>query len=355
MIEKLEEDFKYELVENQDEIPEEIREKVKPGELLVVGETLNTDFLPKEWLEELAKDSENQRILWRHKDPENPEHRGQVYGRVIKEVVVPDEKNPNEHKIKSYNRIFDGPDGSPQKDFQAYLKTAKPEDAGWSKGFLINRDKKNGDIYRVFALENSVTFMPAYKQSKTTEVIQMESKEEYESKIKELQDKLNDAKLQLEAKDKALEDLNERVSKIDTLIASKDDEKLSLEDKVIGLVDQLNNFEAKFDYLQKKPYLDQLAELEDPAVFEFYKDGKSRDEPWLKKRLETLKGKDNGAAKVVTKTLDEEGKEQLEDEPEPKKLGMEVFRNNPDLLKKIGAMKAQDNKFGLETKDGAWY
>lgn len=354
MIEKLEEDFKYELVENQDEVPEDVKEKVKPGELLVVGETLNTDFLPKDWLEELANDSENQRILWRHKDPENPEHRGQVYGRVIKEVVVPDEKNPNEYKIKSYNRVFDGPEGSPQKDFQAYLKTAKPEDAGWSKGFLVNRNK-NGDIYRVFALENSVTFMPAYKQSKTTEVIQMESKEEYESKIKELQTKLNDAKLQLEAKDKALEDLNQRVSKIDTLIATKDDEKLSLEDKVIGLVDQIKNFEAKFDYLQKKPYLDQLAELEDPQVFEFYKDGNSRDEKWLKKRLEDLKKKAAGAATVVTKTLDEDGKEQLEEEPSPKTLGMEVFRNNPDLLKKIGNMKANDAKVGLETKDGAWY
>jgi len=354
MIEKLEEDFTFELIENQDDIPEDIRDKIQPGEMLVVGDTLNTNFLPKDWLEKLAEDSQNQRVLWRHKDPENPEHRGQVYGRVLKEIVVPDEKNPDEYKIKSYNRVFDGPDGSPQKDFQEYLKEARPEDSGWSKGFLINRDK-NGDIYRVFALENSVTFKPACKQCKTTEVIQMESKEEYEVIIKELQAKLNDAKLQLEAKDSALETLNTRVSKIDTLLASKNDEKLSLEDKVIGLVDQLKTFEDKFDYLQKKPYLDALAELEDKDVFDFYKDGKTRDESWLKKRLEDLKKKAAGAATVVTKTLDKEGKEQLEADDIPKQLGMEVFRNNPTLLKKIGAMKTEDAKIGLETKGGAWY
>lgn len=354
MIEKLEENFTLTIVEKEADIPEDIRGKLQPGELLAIGDTLNTNFLPKKWLKILAEDSQNQRVLWRHKDPENPEHRGQVYGRVLKEIVIPDEKNPNEYRIKSYNRIFDGPEGSPQKDFQTYLKTAEPKDSGWSKGFLVNRDK-NGDIYRVFALENSVTFKPACKKCKTTEVIQMESKEEYESKIKELQAKLNDAKLQLEAKDEALESLNTRVSKIDTLLASKDTEKLSLEDKVIGLVDQLNNFENKFDYLQKKPYLDALAELEDKEVFDFYKDGKSRDEAWLKKRLEDLKKKGAGAATVVTKTLDTEGKEQLEGEDVPKELGMEVFRNNPDLLKKIGRMKAEDSKIGLETIKGAWY
>ena len=354
MIEKLEENFSFNIIENELDIPEDIRGKLQPGDLLVIGESLNTNFLPEKWLKILAEDSQNQRVLWRHKDPENPEHRGQVYGRVLKEIVIPDVKNPDEYKIKSYNRVFNGPDGSPQNDFQEYLKTAQPKDSGWSKGFLINRDK-NGDIYRVFALENSVTFKPACKQCKTTEVIQMESKEEYESRIKELQAKLNDAKLQLEAKDDALEKLVTRVSKIDTLLASKDDEKLSLEDKVIGLVDQLKTFETKFDYLQKKPFLDQLAELEDPAVFEFYKDGKSRDEAWLKKRLEDLKKKAGGAATVVTKTLDKEGKEQLEADDVPKPLGMEVFRNNPDLLKKIGAMKTEDAKIGLETKDGAWY
>ena len=354
MIEKLEENFTLTILENQDSLPEEIRGKVKPGELIAIGETLNTNFLPKEWLEVLAEDSQNQRVLWRHKDPENKEHRGQVYGRVLKEEVIPDPTIPNGYKIKSYNRIFNGPDGSPQKDFQDYLKLAEPKDSGWSKGFLVNRDK-NGDIYRVFALENSVTFKPACKKCKTQEVIQMESKEEYESKIKELQAKLNDAKLQLEAKDEALESLTTRVTKIDTLLASKDDEKLSLEDKVIGLVDQLNSFEGKFDYLQKKPYLDQLAELEDKEVFAFYKDGKTRDESWLKKRLEDLKKKAAGAATVVTKTLDKEGKEQLEAGDVPKKLGVEVFRNNPQLLKRIGAMREADSKIGLETKDGAWF
>ena len=112
MIEKLEENFTLTIVEKEADIPADIRDKLQPGELLAIGETLNTNFLPKDWLEKLAEDSQNQRVLWRHKDPENPEHRGQVYGRVLKEIVIPDEKNPDVYKIKSYNRIFVGPDGS---------------------------------------------------------------------------------------------------------------------------------------------------------------------------------------------------------------------------------------------------
>jgi len=355
MIEKLEQECSFELLEEFSKVPEHIRAKLKPGDQLAIAETLNTNFLPKKWLEVLAEDSQNQRVLWRHKDPENPELRGHVYGRVIEETVVP--YGDDEYKIKSYNRIFNGPDGSPQMDLQEYMRTAKPEDKGWSKGFIVNRDKNTGEIYRVFALENSVTFKPECKRCKTQEVIQMESKEEYKIKLKELQSKLNDAKLQLEAKDKAFTDLESRIGKIDTLLASKDDEKLSLEDKVIGLVDQLKSFESKFEFMQVKPIIDQLRELEDPEVFKFYEDGKSRDETWLRARLEKKKSEIAGAAaKVVTKTLDEESKEQLEkDDDKPKKLGLEVFRNNPALLKKIGAMKAEDALIGLETHEGAWY
>ena len=352
-VEKFEEECSFEMLEDTSKVPDHIMAKLKPGEQLAIAETLNTNFLPEKWLKVLAEDSENQRVLWRHKDPENPELRGHVYGRVIQEQVVPYGKD--QYKIKSYNRIFDGPDGSPQMDLQEYMRTAKPEDKGWSKGFIVNRNK-NGDIYRVFALENSVTFKPACKRCKTQEVIQMESKEEYELRIKELQTKLNDAHLQLESKDKALNDLEARVGKIDTLLESKDDEKLSLEDKIIGLVDQIKSFETKFEYLQVKPLLDQLRELEDPEVFKFYEDGKSRVEKWLRKRLEDKKKEKTGAAaSVVTKTLDEESKEQNEEDDKPKKLGLEVFRNNPSLLKKIGAMRTEDSKVGLETIDGAWY
>lgn len=352
-IEKFEEECSFEILEDTSKVPDHIMAKIKPGEQLAIAETLNTNFLPVKWLKVLAEDSENQRVLWRHKDPENPNLRGHVYGRVIEEVVVP--YGEDKYKIKSYNRIFDGPDGSPQMDLQEYMRTAKPEDKGWSKGFIVNRDK-NGDIYRVFALENSVTFKPACKRCKTQEVIQMESKEEYELRIKELQTKLNDAHLQLESKDKALTDLESRVGKIDTLLASKDDEKLSLEDKVIGLMDQIKSFESKFEFMQVKPILDQLRELEDPEVFKFYEDGKSRDETWLRARLEQKKKEKSGAAaSVVTKTLDEESKEQNEKDDKPKKLGLEVFKNNPSLLKKIGAMRAEDAKIGLETLKGAWY
>ena len=133
---------------------------------------------------------------------------------------------------------------------------------------------------------------------------------------------------------------------------------ISLEDKVIGLVDQLKSFESKFEFMQVKPLLDQLRELEDPEIFKFYADGKSRDEEWLLARLEQKKKEKTGAAaSVVTKTLDEESKEQLEseDDDKPKKLGLEVFRNNPALLKKIGAIKAEDAKIGLEMTEGAWF
>lgn len=345
-LEKRTQSCEFKVLENLDEVPEHIKSKVKDGELLVVAETLDSSFLPEKWQRELAEDTTNQRILWRHKDPENKEP-GHVYGRVIEEEVV-----SKEDKLvnKSYNRIFTGPDGSAQKKFQEYLKTAKPKDAGWSKGFLINRDK-NGDIYRVFSLENSVTYKPAYKDSQTIEVYQMEQ-DEYEQKIKTLQDELNNTKLKLEERDAELKKFETKLNEMDSLIDAKEAKKLSLEDKVIKLTDKLQEFSDKFVMLEKKPYLEGLSKHYDADILELME---SKDVDWLKNKLELKEKSADPAAQIQTKTLEEESQEHVEHEDVPKEHGNEVFRNNPELLKRMAKLEEDDKAVGLTTKEGAWY
>jgi len=348
-LEKLEEDFSLELIENEDNLPDYIREKVKPGELVIKSESLNSDFLPEKWLKVLAEDSINQRVLWRHKDPESEKHRGIPYGRKLYADV---KKINGKHKMNCYYRLFCGPEGSPYRNLHDNIKksVAAGEPIGVSMGFIINKNE-NGDIVRVFSLEDSITYKPQCKTCLTSEVIQMEGNEEIptlKEEIAKLRKLLDGTKLQLEEKDTAFSKLEAKVGEYESLIEENKTEKLSLEERIIELSDTVKKFEARFVQLEKKPFLDQLVELEDAEIFEMEKD---KDVEWLKKRLEKVK-KEKDGPQVQTKTLEDE-KEGLEDDGKEKEVPLvSAFRNNPKLAKEIAVMKEESEKFGLEE---GWY
>ena len=351
--EKLEHKLTFEAISNREDVPEKYRDKMKDGELFVTVKALDTDFLPEPLLRELAEDSHNQRILWRHKDPESEKDRGRVYGRILDSYITPCPETGKPIMLE-HLRVFDGPEGSHEKELQSLLlKKEELEDPlGLSKGYMINKNK-NGDIYRVFALEDSFTYKPKCKTCLTQEVITMEDKEEKELKkeIADLQERLNEATLRLEDKEDAVNKLETKVEKFESALNETTTEKLSLEDRLIELSDQIKEFESKFDNLQKKPYLDKLEELEDPEVFELEK-GKSVD--WLKDRINKLEKKKDGP-QVETKTLNQEREEVLDNEDEDPVVPVplaQAFKNNTKLMKDIAVMKQEDSQLGI---DGVWY
>ena len=349
--EKIEKEFEFQLLENGDSVPAEFRKYLKDGDMLLSAYTLNTDFLPKKWLEELAPDSFNQRVIWRHKDPE---FGGRFYGRNIgNEMTVHDGKDT----IKSYYRIFGGREDSFNDKLQKYIKLKLDVDdpVGISKGFIVNRCPKNGEITRVFALEDSITYRPKCKTCLTTEVFQMENKEilEKQLEIKKLQDELNSTKLQLEERDKSVAEFEAKAEELETKIDAKDAEKKTLEDKFIDVSNSLKKLEQKLIEQERAPYITKLEELEKSKgsmlVFSILKDRSIDD---INARIAELNKLENGV-QVVTTTLDEESKKALEAAGDKKKdVGLKAFSNNPEMAREIAEMKKQDAELGLE---GVWY
>ena len=348
---KLEELSTLALLEDLSELPDSARNKVKKGEMVLVSESLNTNFLPSKWLSILTEDSINQRVLWRHKDPENPEHRGIPYGRKLHALVK--KEASGRERMKSFYRIFCGPDGSPYKAFQDNIKKSikSEEPIGVSMGFILNKNE-NGDIVRIFSLEDSITYKPQCKTCLTSEVIQMEDETQVSTlkeEIANLRKLLDGSKLQLEQKDASFIKLETKVNEYESLIESSKTEKLSLEDRIIELSDSIKKFENQFVYLEKKPYLEQLKELEDSEIYEMEKD---KPVEWLQARLEKVK-KEKDGPQVQTKTLEDE-KEELEEPDKGEEVPLvSAFRNNPKLAREIATMKEENSQLKLE--EGGWY
>ena len=95
---KVIEKFTLELSE-QKELPQEILNQLEEGDMLLKARSIHEKFLPEPWLTKLADDSVKQRVLWRHRDPEDKEKRGFIYGRNVHNEV-------KDGFIESYYRIF---------------------------------------------------------------------------------------------------------------------------------------------------------------------------------------------------------------------------------------------------------
>lgn len=343
-----EDNYSIQIFENESQIPERFRDKIKEGEMLLKARSLTTDFLPSEWLKELAKDSYNQRLLYRHKDPESEKNRGRVYGRILETEINKFEKDGVEKEaIDTWYRIFG--DWEEEKTMQKYLKKSheKGEEIGISKGYIVN--KKNGTIVRVLALEDSITHIPECPLCVTQQIIQREKTMDNDNidketeEIKKLREELESATLKLEDRDKAYSELEEKIKEFEKLVESKDEEKTTLEDKVVSLQDSIGKFQDSLTYLEKKPILDEIKKLEksqniyEESIFEFEKKWEMKK---LEDRLQNLKERAK-EPKIITKTLEEE-REELEKNENEKAIPLEkAFRGNPTLLKIMKEQKDQ--------------
>lgn len=350
---KLEEQFKLELVDN---VPEHLKDQLEPGDMLVRALSLHKIFLEEPWQSKLAKDSLNNRLIWRHKDPENPEHKGFVYGRNLGETVL--ENGFSE----SWYRVFGGIEDGPEMKMQKLIKLSQDlgDPIGISKGFIKHYDK-NGEIRRVVALEDSITYKPQCSQCITQEVvIQMEEKEMIEE-IKKLQQELDDTKLQLEAKDKTITDNEETVSKLETeRTAFKDkleeleskltdskDVKTALEGKFVELSDAFKKFKLESITAAKSPLIDQILEFEDSSMKEVLREiYLGMEVVKLEERLNEVKSKDN-QAKIMVRSIEDDRKMALEKfKGNTKDIGMSALtgleKGDMDIAKEIEAeMKAE--------------
>lgn len=324
------------------EIPDFLRDKLEEGDMLLYAKSLHNKFLPEPWQSKLAKDSVGNPVLYRHKSPENPEDRGDVFGRNLHEEVKDDGFS------HTYYRIFggkpDGPELKLQKLIKKQLEAGDP--IGLSKGFITKSE--NGEIYRVIALEDSITYKPACSQCTTQEVlIQMENKEKLEEEIKKLQKELDNHKLQLESKDKELTNTQKIKSEFETrlkelegkveaeekaVVATKT-EKEQLEDKLIKLSDEFVAFQKKVELEReisvKQPVINKLYELEkDADLVEVYKswDIKKLEDRLVKKEAEDRARKDKLKSVIIVTSL-EKDKETMKTQLSEKDIGMSALRS----------------------------
>lgn len=323
--EKKTEKFQLELVSK---IPEFLKDELEEGDMLVKARSLHESFLPEPWFSSLAKDSKYQRTLYRHKDPEHPEHRGIVYGRNLHNDI-------NNGFMDSYYRIFGGPEDSPEAKMQKLIKLQLEagDPIGISKGFIVQRDK-NGEIRRVISLEDSITYKPACKACVTQEVIKMEEDKDIEEQIKKLQEELNDTKMQLEEKQKVLdekdslidetkEEFTSKIEELEEKLKNREAEKLTLEERIVNLTDDFKTFKKSALEAQKKPLIDEIYKYEqDDDLLELYK---SWDFEKLEARKQKVVDKYSEAAKVTTVTLEEE-RQKYKEELEQKDVGMGALR-----------------------------
>lgn len=349
-------EYSVEIIKNQEDIPERFKDRVKKGEMLLKARSLTTDFLPLAWLEELARDSHNHRVLYRHKDPESEKNRGRVYGRILESEIAKFEGDDGKQKqaIDKWYRIFG--DTEMDKKLQEYiLKThERGNPIGISSGYI--KSKKNGKIVRVLHLEDSITHKPECIQCVTQEVIELEKKDENMSdneqieadeEIKALQDELDNYKLQLEEKDGLVKKLEEKVGEFEGIVEKGEEEKLTLEDKLLKLNDKLtetkSSFEAEIEAIRKAPVLEQIKKLEKGLGLyqeDIYEFESKRSQEWLSNRLDELKTKD-AEPKITTTSLEEE-RAKLESEEEEKDIGTKIaLRNNPKLAQRIAQLQKE--------------
>jgi len=342
---KVIEKFTLELT-NPAEVPQEVLEELEEGDMLLKARSIHEKFLPDPWLTKLAKDSEKQRVLWRHRDPEDSEKRGFVYGRNLHNTV-------KDGFIESYYKIFGGAEDTPENNLQQLikLKLEAGEPIGISKGFLKRLDK-NGDIARVISLEDSITYKPQCKQCITQEVLVEMEEKELKEQIEKLTQELDNAKMQLETTAVELEtkeaevktlkkEYSAKLDELEAKISNKDAEKEAFEEKYVKLKDDFITFKATYEAEKKQPLIDELYKLErDDDLKEIYP-------TWEQKKLEDrLKRKKSEAekAKVMITSLEEE-KSKVEKELYEKDIGLKALQGwKPEYIEMMKQIEDMDKQ-----------
>lgn len=245
-------------MQEEDQIIELSLEKIeeKDSDFYFTAKTLTQDFECPNVLKTISKLNINQPYIWRHRHPIDPKHiKNHIYGKVVDSWFEEDLYT----KYKVYDHTQD------HKDLIELIKKKQKtgDPLGISLRYRKYRDKE-GNITHVDVLEHSGTYMPKCEECKINNFEEIINEEEKNMDGKKLEDTLKRIE-ELETKlDSKTDDYQNALSKIETLednLKTKDktlektkDEKKTLEDRIMELEDSV-------DYLNKKPYIDEILEV----------------------------------------------------------------------------------------------
>ena len=316
----------------------------KDGKFYFIGKALSKDFECEEGLKRLEKDVIRAPFVWRHKHPiqkGNKQHH--IYGRIVDAWV----KDYLYVKGEIYNHTTDH-----IALIDLMQERAKVDDPlSLSMHYRTYENEKGIKIhYDVF--EVSGTPFPACKDCQTIQnfklekvnkmtdeeienVEEIEDTEAEDDKVAKALEKIKELEEQLNSKTQTLEDLNVKVAKLEEDISIKDKELEDKEEVAKTLEDRVLELEQKADLLEKKPFLDRIAEAKsiDDRELEFYKD---QDIKYLEAKA--VEAEKEAKSKVVTKTLEETAEDATADDSEgdvEDKVSFDKFVSQLGLKTKI--------------------
>lgn len=282
------EEFRLEKVEKQGD------------EFYFIARSLSKDFECEDGLKRLAKDSVNKSYIWRHNHPiQEGNTKTHIYGTIADSWY---EDGYVYSKYQVYGHTLEH--AALRKLIEDRLQEDDP--LGVSMHYRVYKNEENKAIhYDVF--EHSGTPIPACKDCKTligghtTMANEKEEEElEEEEELSETQKRIQELEKILDSKTKSLEeyktkieDMEHEIKKRESKLEQERQENMTLEDKVNELRDEVT-------YLQKKPLIDELVELEDTERFrKFYKQMEKED---LEDELEEAREK---AGTAVTESMED--------------------------------------------------
>jgi len=302
-------DFKLESLSTED------------GKNYFIGKALSRDFECEAGLKRLEKDVVRAPFVWRHKHPiQEGNKRQHIYGRILEAwvddylFVKGELYNHTADHIALIDLMYERTKVGDPLSLSMHYRTYTNEE-----GIVIH--------YDVF--EVSGTPFPACKDCQTTKNFKMErnimTNEEIVENVEEVEDtiaeedknldeaigKIKTLEEQLNGKTQTLEDLTVKVAKLEEDIKTKDQELEDKEEVAKTLEDRVLELEQKADLLEKKPYLDRIAEAKkiDDRELEFYK---TQDIKYLTVKAE--EAEKEAESKVVTKTLEETAEDATADD-----------------------------------------
>jgi len=292
-------------------------------EFFFTAKSVTTDFVPQEALPLLAADSINKPLIWRHRHPINPEYKNYpIFGKVVKSWVE------NNYILSKY-QVYGHTEAHRRLRLEIANSVKESVPLKISMRFRLYTNEQDKPIH-CDVFEHSNTPNPVCTECKILNITNEEKTMPEEKEILEQVKKLEET---LEAKEKLLEDFKTKIESLETQLIEKVDEvktkdkemqcqKKTFEEKILEL-------DSKIDYLDKKPILDEIFEVEGKTVLtELYKE---KSKKFLLERLEEVK---NAAAAVKTQSLDKSAEEaKLQEEKELEEVPAEkAFGGIQDML-----------------------
>jgi len=303
----------------------------KDGKFYFIGEALTQDYECEKGLQVISKKLINRDFTWRHRHPIEEKHKeNHIYG------IVRDSWLEGKLMVKTelYNHTEDH--RNLIKDIQ--LRDLVKDPLSLSMHYRTYFNEKGEKIhYDVFELAGT-PFPHCKKCNILNGVMKMEEKkiekienEEEEAEIVELEKALEAIKgfeEQLNSKTKAYEDLKVKVEKLESEITIKDKELEEKEQNKKTLEDRVLELENKIDFLStKKPILDKLLEADsdiDEAQASWLKE---QSVSYIEARLEKAvkKAESQIQIKEIRETAEDAKLEKDKEEEKLEKVTFEKF------------------------------